>query len=632
MGDGQGDASALATRRIVLAREDIRRVGPLVIEPSRRLIRHRDGRSATLEPRTMQVLIALLEADGVILSRDDLIQSCWEGRIVGDDSISSVVYRLRRDLRDVAAGELEVETITKVGFRVVRGDVAAVSAGHVEPEAAALESPSPSATRVGVWRGRGRAAAILGGLLLVALMAFGFWWTTRERPPHDTPLSLTPVAVVGGGLEPTLPAAFADALRVTLSDVGVPVAARESELRLSTGLRRSGAGVEVTTRLDDLRASRTLWNQSLALPSLDEHALVGEANRIARVVKCGMPAIGERAPPRIVAMLFRACGVTDAGVSLERARELRDAAPQYAFAQLAVAGIAPAVLLHHRSDEAAVRREGLAAAARAIALQPRLADGYVWRAMLTPFQDAAARERMLREALSKPSAECACAVEFLGDFLTQAGRVQEGLVLYQQGYDRDQNTPLPLYRLIRGLDYVGQHARAEALLDRYESAHGPRPDLRYAHVLYLEHGSRSVGRKPFADPTLERAAALAMSAIESGDQAARVRASALLKATPVNREIEFPLAAMLSELGDSAGAMNVLETSRRAGESFAGPGRYPGLNSALLWDPRLRGVLSDPGFAKYLRSAGYFTYWRATKSAPDVCRAASPPHFCTEIL
>ena len=67
----------------------------------------------------MQVLVALLDADGAILSRDELIASCWHSRIVGDDSISSVVYRLRRDLKDVASEALKIETVTKVGFRLV---------------------------------------------------------------------------------------------------------------------------------------------------------------------------------------------------------------------------------------------------------------------------------------------------------------------------------------------------------------------------------------------------------------------------------------------------------------------------------------------------------------------------------
>src|SRR5687767_11244338 len=83
---------------VELARLDKLRVGPLTIDPAMRRICHEDGRTRALEPRMMQLLIVLLRADGAILTRDDLIASCWDGRIVGDDVISSGLYRLRRAL------------------------------------------------------------------------------------------------------------------------------------------------------------------------------------------------------------------------------------------------------------------------------------------------------------------------------------------------------------------------------------------------------------------------------------------------------------------------------------------------------------------------------------------------------
>ena len=41
-----------------------------------------------LDPRVMQVLVALTGAAGKVLSRDDLIALCWDGRIVGDNAIN----------------------------------------------------------------------------------------------------------------------------------------------------------------------------------------------------------------------------------------------------------------------------------------------------------------------------------------------------------------------------------------------------------------------------------------------------------------------------------------------------------------------------------------------------------------
>ncbi|WP_297695100.1 hypothetical protein, partial [Phenylobacterium sp.] len=46
-----------------------------------------------LEPRVMQVLVALARERGEIVSRDDLIASCWAGRIVGEDAINRCTFR-----------------------------------------------------------------------------------------------------------------------------------------------------------------------------------------------------------------------------------------------------------------------------------------------------------------------------------------------------------------------------------------------------------------------------------------------------------------------------------------------------------------------------------------------------------
>ncbi len=104
---------------IVLAREPPVRLGPLIIEPPMRRILHDDGREEFLEPRVMQALVALAKADGRILSRDDLLALCWRGVVVGEDAINRVMARLRRLSEGIGAGVFRVETITKVGYRLI---------------------------------------------------------------------------------------------------------------------------------------------------------------------------------------------------------------------------------------------------------------------------------------------------------------------------------------------------------------------------------------------------------------------------------------------------------------------------------------------------------------------------------
>ena len=121
--------------RIDLAATAPFRIGPLCFEPALRQVSTAGAPPATLEPRVMLVLVAPARAGGGIVSRDQLIEQCWDGRVVGDDSINRVISRLRKlaGAHDEDA-LFSIETISKVGYRLV----------PVEPPEA-IETP-PGAT------------------------------------------------------------------------------------------------------------------------------------------------------------------------------------------------------------------------------------------------------------------------------------------------------------------------------------------------------------------------------------------------------------------------------------------------------------------------------------------------------
>src|ERR1700722_20069330 len=79
---------------VELARESDIRLGAALIRPSRRELVVR-GRRLRLEPRVMQVLVALVRANGGVVSQRELIDACWNGRIVGEDAIYRCIVRLR---------------------------------------------------------------------------------------------------------------------------------------------------------------------------------------------------------------------------------------------------------------------------------------------------------------------------------------------------------------------------------------------------------------------------------------------------------------------------------------------------------------------------------------------------------
>jgi len=110
--------------RVVLAHEAPFTLGRLKIDPPRRQVEAPEG-SEILEPRVMQVLVALARVSGAIVTRDELMERCWDGRIVGDDAINRALSRVRHVASEIGRGSFNIETITKVGYRLCeRGETA----------------------------------------------------------------------------------------------------------------------------------------------------------------------------------------------------------------------------------------------------------------------------------------------------------------------------------------------------------------------------------------------------------------------------------------------------------------------------------------------------------------------------
>lgn len=94
-----------------------------------------------LEPRVMQVLVSLAQAQPAVLTRDDLIAGCWGGVVVGDDAIQRVIGKLRRLSSQVSGGFI-VETVPRVGYRLRVGP--GPPANAPERDVATGLSPRPS--------------------------------------------------------------------------------------------------------------------------------------------------------------------------------------------------------------------------------------------------------------------------------------------------------------------------------------------------------------------------------------------------------------------------------------------------------------------------------------------------------
>lgn len=170
-----GSSQRLIDRRDThfLARRDDFRLGDATIRPSIRTLEGKAG-SQTLEPRVMQVLLALADARGTVLTREDLNHICWKDQIVGDDAINRAIKEVRRAARECDAGFV-IETIPRIGFRL------SSASGGEDPQvpvpAEALPLPTEDRPRL-------NRRFVLGAGLATAAGGLA-WIATRSSAPDE---------------------------------------------------------------------------------------------------------------------------------------------------------------------------------------------------------------------------------------------------------------------------------------------------------------------------------------------------------------------------------------------------------------------------------------------------------------
>lgn len=92
-------------------------IGEWLVDPdSNSLIRGNERRQ--LEPRAMDVLHVLCRHANRIVSSRELLETCWENTLCGDNSLHKIIAQLRRVLGDKATTPVYIETIWKRGYRV----------------------------------------------------------------------------------------------------------------------------------------------------------------------------------------------------------------------------------------------------------------------------------------------------------------------------------------------------------------------------------------------------------------------------------------------------------------------------------------------------------------------------------
>jgi eukaryotic-like serine/threonine-protein kinase len=143
------------------------RIGGALVQPDRLLVSI-DGREIEFEPRMMEVLVALAEHAGEVVTAEQLLIEVWRGTFYGDNPVHKAIAYLRRVLGDDLKSPRYIETIRKRGYRLVAKVTYPEDYRRVTAQTAAWRNDSPyvglaafDSGHAGVFFGRSRATAEL---------------------------------------------------------------------------------------------------------------------------------------------------------------------------------------------------------------------------------------------------------------------------------------------------------------------------------------------------------------------------------------------------------------------------------------------------------------------------------------
>lgn len=86
------------------------------LDPAQKILLH-DGHRVPLDPKTFLILLALVEAEGHVISKDELMAKVWHDAYVEENNLTKNISRLRKALGNGDKSANFIETIPKVGYR-----------------------------------------------------------------------------------------------------------------------------------------------------------------------------------------------------------------------------------------------------------------------------------------------------------------------------------------------------------------------------------------------------------------------------------------------------------------------------------------------------------------------------------
>src|SRR5512141_1912108 len=79
----------------------------------------KSGQPLALEPKSIRLLIYLIEHRSRAIGKEELLREVWRGAAVTDNALTHVVAQLRKALGDDARVARYIETVPTLGYRFI---------------------------------------------------------------------------------------------------------------------------------------------------------------------------------------------------------------------------------------------------------------------------------------------------------------------------------------------------------------------------------------------------------------------------------------------------------------------------------------------------------------------------------
>jgi len=604
---------------IDLASERPFRVGRANVDPVSRDATF-NGNRERLQPQNLKVLIALARQRGKVVTRDQLVDLCWDGRFVGDDVINRAISTLRQFAE--RSGGFAIETVPRAGYRLV-------------------ETPPSRKSR------RWLILAPTAAALALAAIAFSQW------PRHNRVRPMPMIAVLpfttasADYQERELASGVRDAVVHMLSqtEYRVRLAApqergRAADFVVSADVGSSPQGLIVTVRVEDTLHRAIVYSNRFKTSrenagSLPDRVGAQIAGSLGWTASLLMLEKSHPSDPAITAELFGQAN------NFQTVRQIAARAPNSALAQNALAFSATDAIWDLPRDQQAEALEvGRGAMERVRVLAPGFGGADIVWCFLHSRVRLIECEDHLRAAM-RSDPDSPWIDNTLANWLKDVGRTNDALDLARNSLAHDPFVAGKIEVALRMLEATGRQNEADEL---YRNSRRWWPDdvMIFSGRVYgtMDRGDferlagfqKDIAHTPVAaifSPGLP-----VIAAVQAKDVAKARELCPVDQAPSFKRDLCMLALARLGDI-DDAFAIALRTYPNRVGRTPAeedklwlDTSRYG--ETDILMGPAAANIRRDPRFLELARHLGLLAYWRS-RHLPDFCQLPQPAPICEQL-